>query len=79
MMVKYYIDEETLVEYIHEFYPALWESIEYNLKQEQFFYNKIINNCVFFNKEEYPPIVVKNEETVREVIQKNNWLKNVVI
>jgi hypothetical protein len=79
MMGKYYIDEETLLEYIHEFYPALWESIEYNLKQEQFFYNKIINNCVFFNKEEYPPIVVKNEETVREVIQKNNWLKNVVI
>ena len=79
MLGKYYINEETLLEYVNEFYPSLWEDIESNLEKEKFFYNKIINNCDFFNKEEYPPIVVKNEKTVKEVIEKNSWLKNVII
>ena len=70
-----YIDTETLSEYINEFYPSLWESIESNLKKEEFFYNKIISNCNFFNKEEYPALIVKNEEVIREVIEKNSWLK----
>ena len=70
-----YIDTETLSEYINEFYPSLWESIESNLKKEEFFYNKIISNCNFFNKEEYPALIVKNEEVIKEVIEKNSWLK----
>ena len=70
-----YIDTETLSEYINEFYPSLWESIQSNLKKEEFFYNKIISNCNFFNKEEYPALIVKNEEVIKEVIEKNSWLK----
>jgi len=75
MKGKNYIDTETLSEYINEFYPSLWESIQSNLKKEEFFYNKIISNCNFFNKEEYPALIVKNEEVIKEVIEKNSWLK----
>ena len=78
MKGKNYIDIDTLLEYIIEFYPLLWESIEFNLEKEKFFYNKIINNCNFFNKNEYPPIIVKNEQSIKEVIEKNSWLKKIV-
>jgi hypothetical protein len=72
-----YIDKETIIDYVKEFYPSQWETINLNLKKEIFFYNKIIENCNFFNKITNPPIVVKNEETIKEVIEKNSWLKKI--
>jgi hypothetical protein len=74
-----YMDKETIIEYVKETYPSQWETIQFNLKKEMFFYNKIIENCIFFNKISNPPIIVKNEETVKEVIEKNSWLKKKVI
>jgi len=77
MLGKYYMDEETIIEYIKEFYPSQWDTIQLNLKKEMFFYNKIIENCIFFNKLSHPPIIVKNEEVIIEVIEKNSWLKTI--
>jgi hypothetical protein len=97
MMGKYYIDDETITEYVSEFYSTEWDVIQLNLKKEEFFYNKIINNCNFFNKKDYPPIIVENiitppvvvneivtppiqandEIIVKEVIEKNSWLKKI--
>ncbi len=74
-----YMDKETVIEYIKEFYPSQWKIIQLNLKKEIFFYNKIIENCIFFNKITNPPIIVKNEETIKEVIEKNSWLKNKIM
>jgi hypothetical protein len=89
MMGNYYMDIETITEYVNEFYPSQWDAIQLNLKKEEFFYNKIINNCNFFNKIDYPPIIVNeiiepptiinDEIVVREVIDKNSWLKKVII
>jgi hypothetical protein len=98
MMGNYYMDNETITEYVNEFYPSQWNAIQLNLKKEEFFYNKIINNCNFFNKTDYPPIIVNeivaptvfvneiiepttiinDEIIVREVIEKNSWLKKIV-
>ena len=97
MMGKYYMDDETITEYVSEFYSTEWDTIQLNLKKEEFFYNKIINNCNFFNKKDYPPIIVENiitppvivneivappitaddEIIVKEVIEKNSWLKKI--
>jgi hypothetical protein len=72
-----YMDKETIIDYVKEIYPHQWEIIQSNLKKEIFFYNKIIENCIFFNKISCPPIIVKNEETIKEVIEKNSWLKTI--
>jgi hypothetical protein len=72
MAGKYYMDNETIIEYVKEFYPSQWDAIQINLKKEMFFYNKIIENCNFFNKIKHPPA------PVAEVIEKNNWLKSML-
>jgi hypothetical protein len=77
MVGKYYMDIETIIDYVKEFYPSQWDTIQLNLKKEMFFYNKIIENCIFFNKISHPPIIVKNQETIKEVIEKNSWLKTI--
>jgi hypothetical protein len=66
--------KETIIEYVKEFYPSQWEIIQFNLKKEMFFYNKIIENCIFFNKVKYPPLPIL---PVKEIIEKNSWLKNI--
>lgn len=82
-----YMDTETIIDYVKEIYPSQWEIIQLNLKKEIFFYNKIIENCTFFNKISNPPKVVdevvpeiidNNEGVVKEVIEKNSWLKNIL-
>ena len=87
MTGRYYMDIETIIDYVKEFYPSQWDTIQINLKKEMFFYNKIIENCIFFNKISCPPIVVdeitpeiidNNEGIVKEVIEKNSWLKKIV-
>ena len=50
------MNKETIIEYVKEFYPSQWDDIQLNLKKEIFFYNKIIENCIFFNKISNPPI-----------------------
>jgi hypothetical protein len=50
------MDKKTIIEYVKEFYPSQWDDIRLNLKKEIFFYNKIIENCIFFNKISNPPI-----------------------
>ena len=77
-MGNIYMDKKTIIEYVKEFYPSQWELIQLNLKKEMFFYNKIIENCIFFDKISHPPIIVKNEEVIKEVIEKNSWLKRIV-
>jgi hypothetical protein len=72
MLGKYYMDEETVVEYVKEFYPSQWEIIQTNLKKEIFFYNKIVEKCNFFNKIKHPPL------PIAEVIEKNSWLKKIM-
>ena len=72
MLGKYYMDNETIIDYVKEFYPSQWDKIQINLKKEMFFYNKIIENCIFFNKFSHPPKIFK------EVIEKNSWLKKIV-
>ena len=69
-----YMGKETIIEYVKEFYPSQWEIIQFNLKKEMFFYNKIIENCIFFNKVKYPPLPIL---PVKEIIEKNSWLKNI--
>ena len=71
MLGKYYMDNETIIDYVKEFYPSQWDTIQVNLKKEMFFYNKIIENCIFFNKFSHPPKIFK------EVIEKNSWLKTI--
>jgi len=84
---RYYMDIETIIDYVKEFYPSQWDAIQLNLKKEMFFYNKIIENCIFFNKISCPPIVVdtitseiitNDVVVVKEVIEKNSWLKKIV-
>jgi hypothetical protein len=71
MIGKYYMDEETIIEYVKEFYPSQWDIIQLNLKKEIFFYNKILEKCNFFNKIQYPSL------PIAEIIEKNSWLKNI--
>jgi hypothetical protein len=90
------MNKKTIIEYVKEFYPSQWEIIQLNLKKEIFFYNKIIENCIFFNKISNPPIfdvdkvispvivnevspqiITNNVSVVKEVIEKNSWLKNI--
>jgi len=90
------MNKKTIIEYVKEFYPSQWKIIELNLKKEIFFYNKIIENCIFFNKISNPPIfdvdkvispvivnevspqiITNNVSVVKEVIEKNSWLKNI--
>jgi hypothetical protein len=73
MMGKYYMDEETITDYVKEFYPTHWDSMQLNLKKEMFFYNKIIEKCNFFNKIKHPPL------PTAEVVEKNSWLKKIII
>ena len=85
MMGKYYMHKETILDYVKEFYPSQWDIIQINLNKEIFFYNEIISNCNFFNKIDYPPItfndkiappvIDKEVGVIREVIEKNSWLK----
>ena len=85
MMGRYYMNQETILDYVKEFYPSQWDIIQINLKKEIFFYNEIISNCNFFNKIDYPPItfndkivppvIDKEVGVIREVIEKNSWLK----
>jgi hypothetical protein len=72
MLGKYYMDEETIIEYVKEFYPSQWDIIQLNLKKEMFFYNKIIEKCNFFNKIKHPPL------PIAETIEKNSWLKKIM-
>jgi hypothetical protein len=72
MLGKYYMDEETIIDYVKEFYPSQWDNIQLNLKKEMFFYNKIIEKCNFFNKIKHPPL------PIAEVIEKNSWLKKIM-
>jgi hypothetical protein len=73
MMGKYYMDEETITDYVKEFYPTHWDIMQLNLKKEMFFYNKIIEKCNFFNKIKHPPL------PIAEVLEKNSWLKKIII
>ena len=74
MSGKYYMDNETIIEYVKQFYPSQWDTIQLNLKKEIFFYNKIIENCIFFNKLTYPPLPIP----IAKTIEKNSWLKKIV-
>jgi hypothetical protein len=76
MLGKYYMDEETILDYVKEFYPLQWDIIQLNLKKEMFFYNKIVEKCNFFNKIKHPPIQIPI--TIIETIEKNSWLKKIV-
>ena len=68
------MDNETIIEYVKQFYPSQWDTIQLNLKKEIFFYNKIIENCIFFNKLTYPPLPIP----IAKTIEKNSWLKKIV-
>jgi hypothetical protein len=76
MLGKYYMDKETIIEYVKEFYPSQWDIIQLNLKKEMFFYNKIIEKCNFFNKIKHPPLPIPLPTV--EIIEKNSWLKKIM-
>jgi hypothetical protein len=64
MMGRYYMNQETILDYVKEFYPSQWDIIQINLKKEIFFYNEMVSNCNFFNKIDYPPVTFNNNIVV---------------